>query len=693
MINEHQITFELADKTRVNTWNDWHLVPTERPTVKPPEPKYSYTEIQASDGKLDSTDFPNGYPSYNNRTGSWEFYVMNSLGDLNTYYGTWYDRYSKIMNTIQGREVKVYLDDQPDYYYVGRIHVSDHKPERTWSKITIDYDLFPYKYSVDDYGTGEETVNGETIVNVIGSDMPVFPTITASSTTYIFNPNQAATRAMVVQMLYKYHIYNRNQLSTTAKALQVTIDNTLISTTTLPFIDIPEDAYYLDALKWMYGKKYVAGYTNELFVPNNGCTRAQFIQILWRLKNSPNSSESIPFVDVKNTDYYYTAVRWAYEKGYISGTSANTFSPNQVITRAQAVFIIWCAAGRQDASLSEDESVTDVTDEQNKPWYYDAVKWTWTHGYMAGTTSNRFDPATKSTRGHFFTVLLAWYGGHMTNQPYDGTWPSKLAAWKIQQTNYKEPSELRLFKSDMLSAGLGYDADELERMWTWVQTGITEALDGDGVDDYPFTDTRKSDYFYYPSVWARYKQYTQGVDAHTFGGNIPILRWQCVYCLWLVAGDGTVGPTAKEGNRAKDVSPTAIYAKAVDWAVENGVTELESNGNFNPGGNATRAMVAQFFYKLEQTWGSPDLSTSEEDMPFKDVPDGKLYYKTAVDWALQNGIAAKAGSGLTIVHDGFEYHVDDGTNLMPFVPILKGNNQLVFKGKGKVQIAYKRGSL
>ena len=660
MINEHQITFELANGKRINTWSDWHLVPTERPTVKPPEPKYSYTEIQASDGKLDSTDFPNGYPSYNNRVGSWEFYLMNSLGTLNTYYGTWYDRYSEIMNAIQGREVKVYLDDQPDYYYVGRIHVSDHNPERTWSKITIDYDLFPYKYSVDDYGTGEETVNGETIVNVIGSDMPVFPTITASSTTYIFNPNQVATRAMVVQMLYKYHIYNRNQLSTTARALQVAIDNALITATTLPFIDVPEDAYYVEALKWMYGKKYVAGYTSELFVPNNGCTRAQFIQILWRLKDSPNSSESIPFVDVKNTDYYYTAVRWAYEKGYISGTSANTFSPNQTITRAQAVFIIWCAAGRPTASLS---------------------------------ASNKFDPATKSTRGNFFTVLLAWYGGHMTNQPYDGTWPSRLAAWKIQQTNYHEPSELRLFKSDMLSAGLGYDDDELERMWTWVQTGITEALDGDGVDDYPFTDVPKSAYYYYPSVWARYKQYTQGVDSHTFGGNIPILRWQCVYCLWLVAGDGTVGPTAKEGNRAKDVPKTAIYAKAVDWAVENGVTALESNGNFNPGGEATRAMIAQFFYKLEQTWGSPDLSVSDADMPFIDVPDGKLYYKEAVDWALQNGIAAKAGSGLTIVHDGSEYHVDDGTNLMPFVPILKGNNQLVFKGKGKVQIAYKRGSL
>lgn len=129
----HSIT--IGDK---NTWDDWHLVAEERPLFNPPELKTNYIEIPGSDTILDFTESLTGYPTYYNRKGSWEFYVMNG-------YQSWDKLYTEIMEYLHGLTHKAFLEDDPDYYYVGRFTVNEWKSEPQWSKIVIDYNVEPYK--------------------------------------------------------------------------------------------------------------------------------------------------------------------------------------------------------------------------------------------------------------------------------------------------------------------------------------------------------------------------------------------------------------------------------------------------------------------------------------------------------------------------------------------------------------------
>lgn len=130
-----------------NTWEDWKLVPTSRPLFTPPGLKTKYVDIPGRDGKLDLTEVERGYPLYNNRTGSHEFIVVNDFYEPVDNSEEWYVRYSKIMNYLQGKKLRAVLEDDPEYYYEGRFSVNAWKSDKQYSKITINYDVGPYKWS------------------------------------------------------------------------------------------------------------------------------------------------------------------------------------------------------------------------------------------------------------------------------------------------------------------------------------------------------------------------------------------------------------------------------------------------------------------------------------------------------------------------------------------------------------------
>lgn len=153
----------------VNTFNDWNLVPVERPVFQPPEPKYQYVDVPAAHGKLDFSETLTKEPVYNNRTGSLDFYVLNQSDSSlvwNTtftrpkgYYPSdseymhdttyrWEERYSEIMNYLHGREMLAILEDDKAYFYRGRFDVNKWKSDKDRSKITLDYDLWPFKMDI-----------------------------------------------------------------------------------------------------------------------------------------------------------------------------------------------------------------------------------------------------------------------------------------------------------------------------------------------------------------------------------------------------------------------------------------------------------------------------------------------------------------------------------------------------------------
>lgn len=121
-----------------NTWDDWHMVPTSRPVINPPEVAKEYVEIPGADGALDYTEALAGRPVYKNRTGSWEFLVMNG-------YQEWYQLYDQLLAYLHGHEFDITLDDDPTYKYHGRLSLNEWKSEERNSKITIDYVIDPFK--------------------------------------------------------------------------------------------------------------------------------------------------------------------------------------------------------------------------------------------------------------------------------------------------------------------------------------------------------------------------------------------------------------------------------------------------------------------------------------------------------------------------------------------------------------------
>lgn len=132
----HSITF--GDK---NTWDDWHLVPTSRPAMEPPDPRTSYVEVPGASGSIDISEALTGSILFNNRKGSISFYVMNG-------YGEWYHRYSEIMNYLHGQRMEVFLEDDPTYFYIGRFRLNAWNSEKDRSQITIQYELEPYKVEI-----------------------------------------------------------------------------------------------------------------------------------------------------------------------------------------------------------------------------------------------------------------------------------------------------------------------------------------------------------------------------------------------------------------------------------------------------------------------------------------------------------------------------------------------------------------
>ena len=125
----------------------------------------------------------------------------------------------------------------------------------------------------------------------------------------------------------------------------------------------------------------------DLFALDQPCTRAQIIFLLWRAAGSPEPKAMSSFVDVPADDYYAKAVAWAVETGIVAGTSETTFGPDDPCTRAQIIFLLWCAAGSP-----EPKAMSSFVDVPADAYYAKAVAWAVETGIAAGTSETTFGP-------------------------------------------------------------------------------------------------------------------------------------------------------------------------------------------------------------------------------------------------------------------------------------------------------------
>ena len=151
-----------------------------------------------------------------------------------------------------------------------------------------------------------------------------------------------------------------------------------------------------------------------------------------------------------------------------------------------------------------------------------------------------------------------------------------------------------------------------------------------------FPDVPSSAYYAEPVKWAAEKGITSGTKDGGFAPGNTCTRAQIVTFLWRAAGSPEP-QTAETG--MTDVSPAAYYAKAVAWAIENGITVGRSDGSFNPNSTCTRANGVTFLYRAAKA------AASGNDAGFSDVA-ADAYYAAAVQWALENGITNGQSNGL-----------------------------------------------
>ena len=169
------------------------------------------------------------------------------------------------------------------------------------------------------------------------------------------------------------------------------------------FYDVPNDAYYYEAVKWAAENGITGGVGNSLFAPNQPCTRGQIVTFLWRAAGSPEPKNMSNFSDVPADSYYAKAVAWAVENGITTGTGDGKFSPDATCTRAQSVTFLFRAS---KASANGAPAFSDVA---ATAYYAEAVKWATNNGITNGIGDNLFGSDNDCTRAQIVTFLYRMY--------------------------------------------------------------------------------------------------------------------------------------------------------------------------------------------------------------------------------------------------------------------------------------------
>ena len=180
---------------------------------------------------------------------------------------------------------------------------------------------------------------------------------------------------------------------------------------TMNFIDVKASDFFYEPVKWAVNNKITNGTSSTTFSPYKNCNRAEIVTFLWRAAGTPEPTVTRnPFTDVNSVRdaSYYKAILWASQKGITAGTNATTFSPYQECTRSQIVTFLYRYAGKPSGYYSNPfKDVSSV----NEASYYNAILWAVGKGITDGTSTTTFSPYASCTRGQAVTFLYRYVNG------------------------------------------------------------------------------------------------------------------------------------------------------------------------------------------------------------------------------------------------------------------------------------------
>ena len=192
---------------------------------------------------------------------------------------------------------------------------------------------------------------------------------------------------------------------------QVTVTVTFAETP-LPFTDVTEGDWFYDAVRYAYETGLMDGVGDSLFAPNSETTRAQLVTILYRLEGEPEVSGTSGFTDVEAGTWYTDAVAWAAANGIVNGVSETEFAPGKDITREQLATILFRYAEAKGYDVSARADLSAYTDaDQIQSYAAESVAWAVAEGLIQGFEDNTLRPAGNATRAQIATILMRFCEG------------------------------------------------------------------------------------------------------------------------------------------------------------------------------------------------------------------------------------------------------------------------------------------
>ena len=180
----------------------------------------------------------------------------------------------------------------------------------------------------------------------------------------------------------------------------------------LPFPDVAEGDWFYDAVRYAYETGLMDGVGDNLFAPNSETTRAQLVTILYRLEGEPEVSGTSGFTDVEADTWYTDAVAWAAANGIVNGVSETEFAPGKDITREQLATILFRYAEAKGYDVSARADLSAYPDaDQIQSYAAESVAWAVAEGLIQGFEDNTLRPAGNATRAQIATILMRFCEG------------------------------------------------------------------------------------------------------------------------------------------------------------------------------------------------------------------------------------------------------------------------------------------
>ena len=174
----------------------------------------------------------------------------------------------------------------------------------------------------------------------------------------------------------------------------------------LPFADVPENAWYLAGVKYVYQHGLMVGTSSNNFSPNGTTTRGQIVTILYRMEREPNINATGTFSDVPTGKWYSKAVEWAAKNEIVKGYGGGKFGPEDNITREQMVSILYRYAKYKGFHLSKTTSLSEYSDLAKVSSYaVEPMRWAVAEGVISGLPGKKLGPTAKTNRAEVAVIL------------------------------------------------------------------------------------------------------------------------------------------------------------------------------------------------------------------------------------------------------------------------------------------------